>query len=48
MDADAPAALDMAQPASRDVDDVPAWRADEALSLILDGIEKRLSAPHPN
>ncbi len=48
MDADAPAVPDVAQPASNDADGAPAWRADEGVSLILDGIEKRLSAPHPN
>ena len=47
MDADAPAAPGMPQPASHDKDDAPAWRADEGVSLILDGIEKRLNAPHP-
>lgn len=45
MDADAP---DVAQPASRDMDGAPVWRADEGVSLILDGIEKRLSALTPN
>jgi AcrR family transcriptional regulator len=47
MDADAPSAPDVAQPALHDRGDAPAWRADEGVSLILDGIEKRLSTPHP-
>jgi hypothetical protein len=47
MDADAPAAPGVARPASHDADDAPAWRTDEGVSLILDGIEKRLNAPHP-
>ena len=46
MDPDAPAAPRLARDAPHDADDAPAWRADEGVSLILDGIEKRLSAPH--
>lgn len=45
MDTDAPATRGVARPAQHDTHDAPAWRADEGVSLILDGIEKRLSAP---
>ena len=45
MDTDAPAARGVTRPAQPDAEDAPAWRADEGVSLILDGIEKRLIAP---
>lgn len=45
MDTAAPSAPGVARPASAEADDGVAWRADEGVSLILDGIEKRLSGP---
>lgn len=46
MDTAAPSAPRVGRPASAMVDDAAALRADEGVSLLLDGIEKRLSATH--
>lgn len=44
MDTEAPAARSVTRQAN--AQDAPALRADEGVSLLLDGIEKRLSTPH--